>query len=270
MVPLIAACEDSALTEYLISKGANVNLVDDFGSTPLIETVSTIKPEVLKLWLSAGANPNSVDQSVRVPLIQAAFHDRPEIFQLLIDAGANVNFRPENGGADAWFWCSNNYECAKIIVASGKLKLDGRSEYEIKEYNQIKAKVEFEQKALADIEAIKTAHTECNEVSIKDSFVSKKTADSMLKYYLHGYKSKYKEQIEGAESKFFTDLADTVIENIKNYTQENWPQTFCIAKTLVVNNITEYEENSLHIPIEIIGEIGEYVFWLNVLDSNSS
>ena len=149
------------------------------------------------------------------------------------------------------------------------MKLDGRSEYEVKEYNQIKAKMQFEQKALADIEVIKAAHTECNEVSIKDSFVSRKTANPMLKYYLHGYKSKFKEQIEGAEGKFFTDLADTVVGHLKIYTQDNWPQTFGIAKTLLVNNISDSEGNALHVPKEIIGEIGEYVFWLDVLDSNS-
>lgn len=160
------------------------------------------------------------------------------------------------------------YEVAKLIVTSG-IKIEGLTKEDTIKYNQIKAKIQFEQRALADIEIIKIAHAECNEDSIKDSFLPKKTVDSMMKYYLQGYKSKFKEQIEEAESKFFDDLAGMVIKHIKNYTQENWPQTFNIAKTLVINNSNGSEEAALNIPQEIIGEIGEYVFWLDVLDGNS-
>lgn len=270
-LPLNTAYNDSVLTEYLISVGADVNVIESFsGLTPLNKAAFSGELGVLKLLIDAGADVNKVDNSGFTPLISAIIsNNKLEILQLLLDAGADVNFKAENGGPDVWFCCKNKYECAKIIVASGKVKLDGRSEYEVKEYNQIKAKMQFEQKALADIEMIKAAHTECNEVSIKDSFVSRKTANPMLKYYLHGYKSKFKEQIEGAEGKFFTDLADTVVGHLKIYTQDNWPQTFGIAKTLLVNNISDSEGNALHVPKEIIGEIGEYVFWLDVLDSNS-
>lgn len=161
------------------------------------------------------------------------------------------------------------HEAVKLVVLSGLEIEEFTEEDKAKYYNQIKAKVLFEQKSLADIEVIKKAHSECNEESIKDSFLPKKTVDSMLKYYLHGFKSKFKEQIEGAESKFFTDLADIVVKHLKDYTKYNWPQTFGIAKTLVINNTSDSGEEALPIPKEIIGEIGEYVFWHDVLDSSS-
>ena len=126
--------------------------------------------------INAGADVNVVDDFEQTPLTNIATARRPEILQLLLAVGADVNFRPaeiEGHHIDALHRCKTYYECAKIIVASGKLKLDGRPKYEIDEYNQIKTKVQFEQKALADIEAIKTAYLECNKHSIENSFYLK-------------------------------------------------------------------------------------------------
>lgn len=154
------------------------------------------------------------------------------------------------------------YEVAKLVVASG-LETEGFREEDIIKYNQIKAMMKFEQKALTDIKAVQTAYSECNSTSVKKSFISKKTTDAMLKYYVKDYKNKCKQLIDDGHGEFLAKLAGEVIEQIKIYTRFNWPQTYDIAKAFVVNG------DEIDIPNEIIGEIGEYIFWLDVQDISS-
>ena len=251
----------------LLDAGVDVDAVDGSGNTPLVNAIIHNQTKNLQLLIDAGVDVDAVDEFGKTPLINAVFHNRPEILQLLIDAGANVNFKPEHG-PDAWWWGINNYECAKIIVASGKLELEGRYKHDVKIYRQTEAMMKFENQAIADIKAIKTAHSEGNSYSIKESFIPKKTADAMLKYYVKDYKSKCKECIDSGNSEFFANLADSVVKELKVYTMYNWPQTYGIAKVFEPNNNVDYE-NTIHIPKEIIGEIGEYVFWLDVQDISS-
>lgn len=242
----LISVNDVSGVKFLISKGVDVNGLANSYSDYYSEY------EVNNIFSKKYA---------KSPLECAIFYNCTEICKVLIDNGADVNFK--SGGADVWFYIKKNYEHAKIIVASGKLKLDGRSESEVKLYNQIKAMMKFEQKALTDIKAVQTAYSECNSTSVKKSFISKKTTDVMLKYYVKDYKNKCKQLIDDGHGEFLAKLAGEVIEQIKIYTMFNWPQTYDIAKAFVVNG------DEIDISKEIIGEIGEYIFWLDVQDISS-
>ena len=107
--------------------------------------------------------------------------------------------------------------------------------------------MKFEQKALTDIKAVQTAYFECNSTSVKKSFISKKTTDAMLKYYVKDYKNKCKQLIDDGHGEFLAKLAGEVIEQIKIYTRFNWPQTYDTAKAFVVNgDEIEYRLNQAH------------------------
>ena len=58
--PMHAAASYSSLTiiEYLVSHGADVNIRDEDGDTPLLVSET---PEVFEALVAAGADPNAVD-----------------------------------------------------------------------------------------------------------------------------------------------------------------------------------------------------------------
>ena len=268
-LPLVKACIDGEFVEYLVSEGADVNVVDEFGKTPLNEVIKLKSLKTLQLMLDAGADANIVNEFGEHPLVNAALCNWPEACKLLLDARAAVNFKhKDNGKSNILFWAAKNYKCAKIIVESGKLKLDEHSKRDVKIHGLIVDMINFEKKALEDIKAIQTAYSECNPDSIESSFIPKKAADAMLKYYAKDYKSVWKHFIDSGKGKFFADLSEAVVQELKVYTMYNWPQTYDIARDLVPYRESVYE-NALYTPKEIIGEIGEYMFWLDVHDINS-
>lgn len=75
--------------ELLIRAGANVNVTDEKGRTPLHNVVARnyySAMSVAKLLIDAGANVNATDNQGKTPLNLA---QREHIEKLLIDAGAN-------------------------------------------------------------------------------------------------------------------------------------------------------------------------------------
>jgi ankyrin repeat protein len=80
--------------EQLISKGANVNAKDKYGSTPL----HGVKNEgITKLLIDNGANVNAKDFFGETPLHIAAACAHKNVTELLIANGANVNAKNKKG-----------------------------------------------------------------------------------------------------------------------------------------------------------------------------
>ncbi|MEM6429494.1 MAG: ankyrin repeat domain-containing protein [Deinococcota bacterium] len=109
---------DIQLTEYLLDRGANLNLSDERGLTPLLwsgydhphNIGDEVLPEIIELLVSWGADVNSQIEITRTgrryvldeflgdtPLIQAARRDSLETVKLLIEAGADVSITNANG-----------------------------------------------------------------------------------------------------------------------------------------------------------------------------
>lgn len=66
--PLHYATRSKAVLEAMLSKGANVNVTDDQGSTPLHWAVSQQNVESVKLLVNAGANTDAVDSNGKKPI----------------------------------------------------------------------------------------------------------------------------------------------------------------------------------------------------------
>lgn len=111
--PLIMAAgrgfpEGAQITKLLLESGANPNLANSDGRTPLISAEGFIYREpwgvsshvITKELLARGAAPNARSKTGTTPLIVAAGqpnHDDASFLQELIDAGADVNAADEDG-----------------------------------------------------------------------------------------------------------------------------------------------------------------------------
>lgn len=93
------------VTEYLISKGADVNAISKNATfaehnTPLDTTIASTSPNaigVAKLLLEAGADPNARSHGDIAPLHEAVAQSDSGMVELLLAHGADVNVRKKDG-----------------------------------------------------------------------------------------------------------------------------------------------------------------------------
>lgn len=94
-----------SITELLLQYGANPNLKDISGQTPLFTTINgfsytyaeDIICEQLRLLLEAGAQVNATDSNNITPLMLAAAYASKKCTRLLLKYGANVNSQDIEG-----------------------------------------------------------------------------------------------------------------------------------------------------------------------------
>ena len=79
------------IVELLIAKGADVNMRDDSGQTPLLNATSGGHKEIIELFIAEGADVNAKGYDGMTPLHVAALYGRKEIAELFIAKGADVN-----------------------------------------------------------------------------------------------------------------------------------------------------------------------------------
>jgi ankyrin repeat protein len=85
-----ARTDDLAQSRQLIAAGADVNVPEPDGTTPLLWAVYNSSPELVELLLEAGADPNAANALGLSPLVQAARNGNAELISALLASDAEV------------------------------------------------------------------------------------------------------------------------------------------------------------------------------------
>lgn len=90
---------DATAVNYLIERGANVNIVRESDSqTPLLHAINAETDSMLiRLLISKGANVNHQDNNGYTPLHMAVVYNNEIVIEILINAGADRSIKNEDG-----------------------------------------------------------------------------------------------------------------------------------------------------------------------------
>jgi ankyrin repeat protein len=117
---LIVACtRDVNVTRFLISKGAKLDATDADGNTALNDACFACKTDCAMALLDAGANPNLANQTGRTPLISAAGDDDDALVKALLAHHADINENTMFGSALTWAIFCNRLTIMKLLVDAG-------------------------------------------------------------------------------------------------------------------------------------------------------
>ena len=101
-----AAFQGAEVVLDLIQAGADVNVYDSEGETPLMYAASSNSIDVVRVLIEAGANVNDRADDERTALIIAAQEGHTDMVELLIQAGADVYARDDEGNSALRFAAS--------------------------------------------------------------------------------------------------------------------------------------------------------------------
>ncbi len=97
---IVVARRDLTWMQFLISNGANVNVRDNRGVTPLVAACELGFIEGVDQLIQSGARVEDANNTGETPLISAVHRRDLALVRLLIKAGANPD-RPDNSGRSA-------------------------------------------------------------------------------------------------------------------------------------------------------------------------
>jgi len=119
LYPLHKAAHDGYInaTTLLLSKGANSNVRDTFGRTPLLYALDWSREDIALLLIENGANVNVKDSAGWTALHEASRNGCKNSVLLLIERNANVNSK-DNEGTTPLHQATiyNNQDCAEILI----------------------------------------------------------------------------------------------------------------------------------------------------------
>ena len=98
---IAVARSDSVWVGFLLAKGANPNLGDSAGNTPLITAIENDFEDGVKRLVGGKANINLANRSGETPLIRAVQRRKLAMVRLLIDSGADPDRRDIIAGMSA-------------------------------------------------------------------------------------------------------------------------------------------------------------------------
>lgn len=89
--------KDVSKVNTLIALETDVNLVDEFGDSPLLIAIQTRDVEMASILINSGANINFVKNDGTTPLLLSVENIHFKMLSLLINAGADVNVSYKGG-----------------------------------------------------------------------------------------------------------------------------------------------------------------------------
>eukprot|EP00753_Platysulcus_tardus_P007314 PLAT15066.1.p1 GENE.PLAT15066.1~~PLAT15066.1.p1 ORF type:complete len:268 (+),score=91.61 PLAT15066.1:66-806(+) len=106
-----------AVVEALLAAGADIEINDDTGKTPLIHHSESGRAAVVSALISNGANVNAAGELGETALIRASIYGRKDIVELLVAAGADPSLTFKEKTAAEWAEAKGNPEVAAVIHA---------------------------------------------------------------------------------------------------------------------------------------------------------
>ena len=114
---------DYDLLAQLIAKKAKVDVVNEFGYTPLAEATKQGDARMVKMLLDAGSGTEGANTDGQTALMTAIKSGDLAVFQMLIDAGAQVNVVEKVQDQTPLMWAAaatrNGAEMVKVLIAKG-------------------------------------------------------------------------------------------------------------------------------------------------------
>lgn len=113
--------DDQELTEMLLQHGARPGAVNEYGSSPLAEATKIANAELVQALLDAGADPEAPNSDGQTALMLASRTGSIQIARELIEHGANVNARESWRGQSALMWAADASfpEIVSLLIANG-------------------------------------------------------------------------------------------------------------------------------------------------------
>src|SRR5215813_11257280 len=110
---------DLVVADLLINAGANANLGNEYGVTPLWEACNNANGAMVETLLSAAANPNAVLRAGETALMRCARTGNPDAVKSLLARGADVNAKEPNRGQTALMWALEESHPAVVGILIG-------------------------------------------------------------------------------------------------------------------------------------------------------
>lgn len=98
---IVTARRDTGWMEFLLARGANPNLTDGTGATPLMIAAQLRFPEGAQILLTNGAQVDKANSSGETPLIRAVHLNDVTTVRLLVSKGANPDRKDLMAGLSA-------------------------------------------------------------------------------------------------------------------------------------------------------------------------
>lgn len=86
-----------SIVKLLIARGAEVNVHDRDGLTPLMKAIGSYDLDVVKHLLNSGARIDARDQRGHTALTHAIMRSQPEMLRILIERGARTDIHSDMG-----------------------------------------------------------------------------------------------------------------------------------------------------------------------------
>jgi len=112
----VAERESLEVVTWLIQQGADVNAVNNRGSTVLTRATLNRNPDVTRVLIDHGADINAVSNRGMTPLMIAARHSNFRTIELLLNNGADVSMK-----------CDRGYNALDYLERNGSLMRADRS-----------------------------------------------------------------------------------------------------------------------------------------------
>ncbi|UAK24641.1 ankyrin repeat domain-containing protein [Sphingomonas nostoxanthinifaciens] len=112
---MIVKRHDQTWLSFLIGRGAQVDVRDRDGNTPLMTAVQLSDPASAQLLVESGAKVNLVNNRGETPLIMAVQHRDVASARLLISAGADPKIADTIAGKSAHDYATEDSRAAPIL-----------------------------------------------------------------------------------------------------------------------------------------------------------